>query len=327
MINLIFFGGGRLLASILKELNSKKYLKKFNKIAVVSDRHKNEIIFKNLTFKKFLDLNNINYLIANKISKSLVKKFKKNSIGISLGAPWIFKRDFIKWFNGNFFNIHGSDLPQDKGGGGFSWQILLQRKKACATIHKLESVVDNGDIIFQNKFYVADFKSPQEIQLEYEKKTKQFFLKKINKLVNMDYIGKKQSKKNSSYWPRLKTDLHGWIDWNWNAKEIVLFIKAFEEPYIGAHTKLNNKKVYLKNCLVKKSKNNFHPFQTGIIFKKDNDFLNVCCGRYIIKVGKIFDKKKNLMLFKNIKVGDRFYTPRSFLDKALSTRVFYTPKG
>ena len=53
MINLIFFGGGRLLASILKELNSKKYLKKFNKIAVVSDRHKNEIIFKNLTFKKF----------------------------------------------------------------------------------------------------------------------------------------------------------------------------------------------------------------------------------------------------------------------------------
>ncbi len=326
MINLVFFGGGRLLASILKELNSKKYLKKFYIIAVVSDRHKNEIIIKNLTFKRFLDLNNINYLITNKIENKLFKKFKKNSIGISLGAPWIFKSDFIKYFNGKFFNIHGSDLPQDKGGGGFSWQILLQREKAYATIHKLESGIDNGDIIFQNNFNVSNFKRPKEIQLEYEKKTKKFFLKKIYKLANMDYKGKKQNKKNSSYWPRLKTELHGWIDWSWNAKEIVLFIKAFEEPYVGAHTKLNNKKVYFKNCLIKKSKNKFHPFQTGIIFRKDNNFLNICCGQYILKVGKIFNNKRNLMLFKNIKVGDRFHTPRSILDKALSTRTFYTPK-
>ena len=41
---------------------------------------------------------------------------------------------------------------------------------------------------------------------------------------------KKQDEKNSSYWPRLNSKIHGWIDWSWSPKEISDFIKAFDDP-------------------------------------------------------------------------------------------------
>ena len=45
--------------------------------------------------------------------------------------------------------------------------------------------------------------------------------------------------------PRLDTQIHGFIDWNWTAKHIVDFINAFGSPYQGATTFIK-KKVLLK---------------------------------------------------------------------------------
>ena len=45
-----------------------------------------------------------------------------------------------------------------------------------------------------------------------------------------------QNKKNSSYWPRLNSEIHGWINWDWKGNEINTFIKSFGKPYVGAHT-------------------------------------------------------------------------------------------
>ena len=41
---------------------------------------------------------------------------------------------------------------------------------------------------------------------------------------------RKQLKKNSTYWPRIDTESHGWINWNWSGEEILNFIKAFDDP-------------------------------------------------------------------------------------------------
>ena len=38
-------------------------------------------------------------------------------------------------------------------------------------------------------------------------------------------------KKLSQYWPRLSTETHGWIDWNWNLVNIYRFCCAFSFPY------------------------------------------------------------------------------------------------
>jgi methionyl-tRNA formyltransferase len=320
---IFFFGGGRLLAFINEEINKKKYKKSIKQIVVLSKRHANEKIYKNLTFKKYLKIRNIKFIVLNKITKKFLNKIPKNSIGVSFGASWIFKKEFISFFRKRIYNVHGSNLPEDRGGAGISWQILMGKKTLTSTIHFLKPGIDKGEIIFQYTINASKYPLPAQRQLLYENKVKIFFMKKLNSLINLKIVGKKQNEKKSSYWPRLKTNLHGWIDWKWTANEISSFINAFDDPYEGAKTKLNNRTVYLKKCKILKSKTKFHPFQIGLIFRKDKFSISVVCKNSILVAREIFDKNKKIIKNKDLKLGDRFNTPNSLLEKALSTRIYY----
>ena len=55
-----------------------------------------------------------------------------------------------------------------------------------------------------------------------------------------------------------------------------LFINAFDDPYKGASTFINKKRVYFKKCSLEKLENtNFHSFQAGIIIRKHKDIVYV----------------------------------------------------
>jgi methionyl-tRNA formyltransferase len=321
--NIYFFGGGKLLASIVDTLNTKKNKKILRQHVFTSVRHSKEKISKNLNFKQFLLKKNIKFNVLTKIDLKLKDKIKKGSIGISFGATWIFKKDFIKIFNNNFYNIHGSDLPEDRGGGGFSWQILSKKKNLTSSIHYLKPGIDKGEIIFKNKIFISGNLIPSDRQKIYDHKTKIFFMSKISKLFNKKFKIKKQSEKNSSYWPRLNSKIHGWIDWSWSPTDIFYFSNAFDDPYEGAKTKLNKNTIYLKKCFITKSKVNFHPFQTGIIIKKNKDYISVSCKNFILNFREIFNQNRKKINLKKISLGDRLNTPSSILEKALSTRVRY----
>ncbi len=318
-----FFGGGKLMASIVDALNKKKYKKNFKQYIFTSIRHSEEKISERLNLKQYLLKKKINFEIINRIDKKIKNKIKKNSIGVSFGSAWIFKSNFIKIFNNKLYNVHGSDLPEDRGGGGFSWQILSNRKYLTSTIHYLKPGIDKGEIIFKNKTLVTKKLLPSERQKIYEKETKFFFMSKLEKLFKKKLNKKKQDEKNSSYWPRLNSKIHGWIDWSWTPKEINEFVKAFDNPYEGAKTKLNNMTVYLKKCSIKKSKTQYHPFQTGIIIRKNKNYISVSCKNFILNFKEIFNKNKKKIDYKKIKIGDRFNTPHIVLEKALNTRVKY----
>jgi methionyl-tRNA formyltransferase len=105
----------------------------------------------------------------------------------------------------------------------------------------------------------------------------------------------------------------------------LLFINAFDNPYQGALTFLNGFKVHLKNCKIIKDKV-FHPFQTGLIYKKSKLelFVSSAEGTLIIKE-VISEEGENI--FNKIKIGERFYTPTQFLDKSLATKIVFTPEG
>ena len=123
-----------------------------------------------------------------------------------------------------------------------------------------------------------------------------------------------------SYWPRLCTDIDGFIDWGWSALNIERFINAFDDPYQGATTFVGRNKARLKKCSINNNDGIFHPFQSGIIYRKINGILYVSSiqGNLIIEEATCDVE---------IKVGDRFYTPVSFLENAKAQRVYYDSKG
>lgn len=109
-------GGGTLLRSICSwALSEGAPLK-----VITSPRHAEERV-RNETLIDFLSRNRIEHTVASEISETSVSNIingTDNYFFLSLGAAWIFKEDVLNdLFSNKLFNLHGTRLPQNRGGG------------------------------------------------------------------------------------------------------------------------------------------------------------------------------------------------------------------
>ena len=74
-----------------------------------------------------------------------------------------------------------------------------------------------------------------------------------------------QIEDNSTYLPRLYTELNGAINWNWEDEEIERFIRAFGDPYPGAFTYINDEIIRILKVRLEPSNISYHPFVKGKI--------------------------------------------------------------
>lgn len=77
----------------------------------------------------------------------------KETFALSFGAAWIFKKSTIdNVFQGKLFNLHGTRLPQNRGGGGFSWQVMMGNRFGFCMVHVVAEGIDTGDIVSYEEF-------------------------------------------------------------------------------------------------------------------------------------------------------------------------------
>lgn len=321
--NIVFLGESASFND-LKEINDKAKLKSI----FISSSHQS---------KKIKDLK---FTVFNKIDNNFIKFLKKNNLVIentlfiSIGSRIIFTNDTIKnIFKNNIINVHPSMLPLGAGAGHFSWKILNNDRIEIQLLHLINEKIDSGPIIKYKKGIFPDYcKKP----IDYEKYFLKNFLKfysefikelKNNKKFNLmhqpDYLG--------YYLPKLNTKKNGFIDWELNSpEELYRFICAFDDPYDGASTFMNgniNKKVFLKDIYLHSGVLNSHSFMTGLVINKEESWIEVCTkNSAVLLIKKVFDDKgKNIL--KDIKKGDRFFTPNKFLEDAKLYRARYSSKG
>jgi methionyl-tRNA formyltransferase len=323
------FGGGQLLCNFALKLIEDR----FTVLVITSERHSRENVIadsKLVAFSKFLADNNIDFHCSQDINtdKYVIDKVTDTSLGLSFGAAWLFKSSFIKLFKGRLLNLHGTRLPQNRGAGGFSWQILRNNRLGFGLIHEIEPGVDTGAIIKYNEFfYPPECRIPDDYNRIYISNSYKLLSEFLEDIKNdKEFVPIKQSEYFSIYWPRLSTETNGFIDWNWALKDIELFICAFDDPYKGASTFINSQRVFLKKCFSDFNDGCFHPFQKGMLYKKSPQglFVSTEDGTLIIK--EVRDEN-GLDVINKIRVGDRFYTPVKILEKAKQERVDYTPMG
>jgi methionyl-tRNA formyltransferase len=321
---ILVFGGGNSCIDFILEANKKDF-----DVVLFSSKRLLEERLNNIKFESRLIKLSINYICVKDINTIDCKKYITNSsLGVSFGAPWIFKGDFIDKFNGKFVNEHGAKLPEDRGGGGFSWKIMRGLSFGHHLFHLINKKIDSGDVILMSEFI---FPESCTTPLDYEKysvKDKIIFLKnfliKIKKQESFSRTPQQDS--SSSYFPRLFTARHGYINWDWDLDEIIKFIDAFGEPYGGAITYNNEKKVYIGKVTKDKSGKSFHPFMNGLVYRKTEDslFISISNGSLVIKeVNDEYGKST----IDSIKIGSRFYTLQEDLDRAKSYRAVYSSQG
>jgi methionyl-tRNA formyltransferase len=266
--------------------------------------------------------------INSKKSISILKKNKIDYI-FSLSSRFIFKSEIVNNYKNKIFNIHPTILPEERGGGIFTYRILNKKKFCAATIHVIDEGIDTGKVLLRSK---KEKLKGQALPVNYLKHTNliyksllKVFIKKI--INNNSFILKNQNLTKGWYLPRFYTDNSGAINWLWTGENIDLFIKACSEPYPGAFCfiKYKNKdlKITIYNCDYERKSKFTHPFFTGKIFYENKDIFKISVMSGIITV-----KKKDIRLEKNIVlkkfIGKTLYNFSNELTKSLSdiTSVF-----
>lgn len=173
---------------------------------------------------------NIDYLISvnyySIIPKLILNKVKKISI-----------------------NLHMGPLPEYRGCNQFSFAIVNDAKEFGVTIHKIDSGIDTGDILFEKRFEIPEEIYVNDLYKMAEYYSCELFIQNISKVLYGDYSlisqGSISNRVSRTYYRKDINKLKI-IDINWSSDKILKHIRAtsmpgFEPPYFIR----NNKKHYI----------------------------------------------------------------------------------
>jgi methionyl-tRNA formyltransferase len=322
----VIFGGTSNYKDLVA-INNKFALKT---ILITSSVQKNKF-YKNVP-------KNLKLLICDKIDKNFKKKISdnckiENTLFLVVSAMNIFRKEEIVFFKENLINFFPSRLPYDAGRGGFSWHIMRSDKIYNQVMHILDEGINTGPIIFEGKkIFPNSCTTPQDYEIFKLKEMNFFyekFLKKILKKEN--FLLKFQSDNIGRYNPSLNSLKDGFIDWNMPSFHLYNFIRAFDDPHIGATTFLNTKKfgkVFLKSVHLHGGEaSSSHPYLAGVISRHDDKWIVVNTNdNFTLLVEKILNNKGENIL-KYIETGQRFFTPSRYLELSKFKNTVYTTKG
>jgi methionyl-tRNA formyltransferase len=148
-------------------------------------------------------------------------------------------------------NLHMAPLPEYRGSNQFSYAIIEGMEEFGTTIHKIDTGIDHGDILFQKRFAIPVNCWVDELyKLTYEASLK-LFRQTLGHVVSGNYTAVPQQALEAKY----GTSLHyrkeigtlKEIDLGWDRERIERHIRAtsmpgFEPPYCV----VNGRKVYFE---------------------------------------------------------------------------------
>jgi len=321
------FGGGRALVTIASQLKERGMTVKVftsprleHRPVAPSGRRQSDL----------LSSAGVSVICVDSISKceEALETADSGSIGLSFGAPWIFSRRFLKRWSGRLLNSHPAPLPVFRGGGGYSWRIMMGDRSGTSLLHQIDRGIDTGPLVIALPYVFPDeCRTPGD----YDAYAIEQDLRMLDRFFNDVADGKSfkltvQDEAKSSYFPRLHTPSHAYVNWAWNGQDIKRFIDAFDDPYPGARTIHGDQIVQLKSAFTDDAAEKFHSFQSGLVYRKRDGKIWVAAqgGGIIIESVRFEDASDALG---EIKSGDRLHTPSSNLERATTYRAIYGPSG
>ena len=142
-----------------------------------------------------LKIQNVEDINDNKFREIL--NSKKYDYALSLCCNQIFKKKTIKCFK-KVINYHSSTIPLYRGLNSTLWSIFFNEKYTGYTFHYVNSKIDSGKIIFQDKFKINYKESYKKTEIIKTLKAKNS-LEKVIKLILNNFKGISLKKKGSYY--------------------------------------------------------------------------------------------------------------------------------
>ncbi|MFH2101567.1 MAG: hypothetical protein ABII71_05780 [Candidatus Micrarchaeota archaeon] len=328
---ILLLGGSPLLAEVAAALSKEWDLTVFSCRRQLDE----PMDGKGTTLEQLLKNSGTKYFCADDINQddNFLGVITGSTLAIGIGEQWTFTQDVISRFAGRLVDFMGIPLPKFRGGAHYTWQILQKNRTGCCNIQEINAEMvpgefDSGKLLKRKEYQFSESaRTPLDYFNEAGKNELGFLLEFVREVKEgKDFSPMAVDESASLFMPRLYTKKHGLVDWSWNTDEIDRFICAFDEPYPGASTYLDGKKVFLKGSSIDSSEGAFHPFQCGLVYKVHGGSLFVATRDGTVKLGRVLDENGN-DITESVAVGQRFFTPRNELDDAMGFRAGYSTKG
>lgn len=169
---------------------------------------------------------------------------------ISVQYHLILKQEHIDVARKLAINLHMAPLPEYRGCNQFSFAIFNESKVFGTTLHRLESGIDNGDIIFESRFDIPTNSMVKELyDLTFEKSV-ELFKNHIGDIFSDNYKLNNQE----SYFDERGTNLYyrkdiqklKSIDLGPAKNDVIKRVRATAMPgFEPPHTIVDGKKYYI----------------------------------------------------------------------------------
>jgi len=288
----------------------EKYLEKFieydkQKIkGVFSFEEKNVVENYYNNIKELSQNNEINFYEWFKNKNNLEKIVIDNEIThiIIIGWRYIINEKINEYLDEKMIVYHDSLLPKYRGFSPTPTAIINGEKEFGFSVIFAEKEMDTGDIILQKKYELKDEYTIKDCIKILSEGYSNSIPSVIKNLKNKKYIKQNEEKATYSCWRDLE-DMQ--IDWKKSNKEIYNFIRALGEPYKGAYTYYNNKKIIIKESEIIKNNITFEINYPGKFWKINNDEATIICGKGLLRVKECYYENGEKVYFK--KLREKFY--------------------
>jgi methionyl-tRNA formyltransferase len=212
----------------------------------------------------------IEFIATDVRSEAIISFAQKNRINIFLGKPnndilynqlkslesnTLFSINYLFLLEQKVFqlfeypiNFHGSLLPKYRGRTPHIWSIINNENKTGITAHYIEKGCDEGDIIFQEQMIIEDHHTGFDILSLYYIKYP-IIIKKVLEMINENYVIRiPQSHNLATFFPK-RSPNDGQINWNWQKERLKNWVRALSNPYPGAFTYYQNKKIIIDQII------------------------------------------------------------------------------
>jgi methionyl-tRNA formyltransferase len=142
------------------------------------------------------------------------------------------------------FNMHGSLLPKYRGRVPINWAILHGEKETGVTLHHMVKRADAGDIVDQEAVPIGPDETAREVFGKVVQAARRVLERQIDALTEGTAPRRAQDESQATYFGGRKPE-DGRIDWTQSADQIYNLIRAVTQPYPGAFTQVNGKKLFI----------------------------------------------------------------------------------
>lgn len=172
--------------------------------------------------------------------------------------------------------FHPAPLPRLRGRGVIPWTILLDEPISASTLFLIDEGVDSGPVLGQRYFHLAPDESAASLYEKHMTMLGEMLPPVLDDLASGRARPMAQDERYATYATRRRPD-DACIDWSDPAQDIWRMVRACGDPYPGAWTILNGKRVVVE-AAQPVALPHFRAAITGQIVERSETQFTVKCG-------------------------------------------------